>query len=82
MPQHPSLLQTLTAKIHTIHPGLMVPVIGFGAWLTTAAVLVLIEPRKLTESGATPRQDDIGTTVPPAPSVCHQRREIHLKPPV
>lgn len=63
-------VKTLTTKIHTVHPGLVLPVIGFGAWLTTAAVLVLIEPGKPGQAApeSTPRQD-IETTVPPAPSV-------------
>jgi hypothetical protein len=39
-------VKQLTAKIHTVHPGLVLPVIGFGAWPTTAAVLVLTEPGK------------------------------------
>jgi hypothetical protein len=41
----PSLRATLLTKLHTIHPGLVLPVIGFGAWLTTTAVLVLLEPK-------------------------------------
>jgi hypothetical protein len=37
-------------KIHTIHPGLVLPVIGFGAWLTTTAVLALTEPKPVLDA--------------------------------
>jgi hypothetical protein len=60
-------VKSLTTKIHTIHPGLVLPVIGFGALLTTAAVLALGELGKPTGGKATPKPDI--EIVPPAPPV-------------